>query len=736
MSRTCLPVISLFLLCAAISSPSAAIHADRTPYNLPAVFTDRAPKIDGYIEEDIWSKGALVKNFIQLEPWPGEPGAELTGVRVLYDRENLYVLFICADSKPDQIVATTMAREANLNDDDNVEIFIDCLHDHRTVYYFQANPLGARMDMFISNGGSTRRREWDGVWDVACDITSKGWVAEFRIPFENLRFSDEKVQTWGINFNRELRRLGEETFWAPVPASQGMRGMFNADLYGHIEGLRDISGQRRYQFFPFVTGGITREFDPNADKTLREVGGDLKVSITNNLTADFTVNTDFAQIEADDEKINLSRFSLFHKEKRDFFNEQAGLFDMGEGGSQSPQVKLFYSRRIGLVDNQQVDILGGQRLTGRIGNYTVGVMNIVTNHADLEDGNEPRTLYSVARVRRDLGRRSSVGFMVTNKQAGTDADAYNRGYGVDSRVFIGDHFSFQGTLMGEYSSDQSNDNWAGNASIGYSGDGYSTSVATRHIARDFNPEMGFVRRRDSRMYSTSASYRPRVNWGFIRELGPHSMADYVTDQAGNLLERNYHACFSVISQRGDNMNLSHSWGMERLYEKDTILGGDISLLAGDYDYKNTRGRFSTDTGRTLSFGGEYSWGDFWHGRRKAWEVEGQFNSMGRIVWNLNFERNDLSFPNGQPDVITNLVGSRVNYSFSQNLSGKLFAQYNNTDDRLLFNVLMRWTFRPGSDFYLVYNEVYESFDDTDTILADRAWNIRTRTAAAKVVYKF
>jgi hypothetical protein len=738
--------VALTVLLIVVLLPETTMAGDptkgKTPYDFNAVFTDIAPEIDGYAE-DIWLNAELIKGFTQLEPWPNEPSTELTGVRVLYDKENLYVLFINAASRPEDIVATTMARDGALNDDDNVEIYIDCLHDHRTIYMFATNPLGARKDVFISNAGATRREEWDGIWDVATQRTSQGWVAEFVIPFENLRFSTAEEQTWGINFAREIRSNGEESFWTPLPIAQGMRGMYNASIYAHMRGMRNISSGSRVQYYPFITGGITKEYHPGGTKKLREIGGDMKVNITSQMTADFTVNTDFAQIESDDEQVNLSRFSLFFPEKRDFFNEQAGLFEMGETLLQGrtrvrpPQILLFYSRRIGLVKGQQVDLLGGQRLTGKIGNYSIGVMNILTDEANLKDGMEPRTLYSVFRVRRNIFKRSSIGVMMTNKQAGRDMDDYNRGLGVDSRVYIGDNFNFSGALMRSFSPDHKSRTWAGNGSTMWRDDGYYLRLSTRYLGEDFNPEMGYIRRPNTMVHSVSSQIEPRLNWGLIREMGPRASWSYVSDTHGNLLGREMHFSYGIDSPRGDGIRFGYDMTFEHLPLDDSILDGKIALLAGDYRYNSMDFGIRSDSGRPLSGYISAGKGDFWHGNFKGMDAGVRLNTTGRLIVEADYERNDMSFPGVDGHIVTNLIANRITYSFSPALSTKLYSQYNDADDRLLFNFLLRWEYKPGSDFYLVYNEAYESLDlVNDPLLDNRDWHIRNRTAAAKLVYKF
>jgi hypothetical protein len=707
-------------------------------YVLDAVFTVTPPVIDGIVEEALWMRANLIKGFTQTAPYLGEPSAELTGVRILYDAEAIYFLVICTDRHPESIVANIMTRDGHLNDDDNIEIYIDSMHDHRTTFSFQTNPLGARRDVIISNNGATRREEWDGIWEAAARVTAQGWVAEVAIPFETLRFGSADVQTWGLQIGRVIRRLGEESVWVPLPPAQRQGGSNKAALYGHLNNIGGLAGKRNLQFYPYATAGATRTFGPKQTERVNELGGDIKYGLTSQLTADFTFNTDFAQIESDDEQVNLTRFSLFFREKRDFFNESAGLFELGSSGSsRRPDLKMFYSRRIGLESGKPVDILGGQRISGRIGNYSVGVMNILTDDAKLDDSTHlPGTLFSVVRVRRDILTRSGIGFMFLNKQVGTDSDRYYRGAAGDVQLILGDSFEIAGSLMKSFAPESKDHTWAGSAEAEWLGDGYGASLATLHVGSNFNPEMGFVRRSNIWVHEGRAGADPRLNWGMLRSIGGNVGYTYTSDQYGNLLSRRLRYGLEVTTQREDGLEISRSQSFEHLVDQDDLLDGRVFLDAGDYRFNSWSIEADTDAGRPYSMSVEYTWGDFWHGRQKSWAVENRVNALGRLIIDLRYERDELDFSVVSAKERTNLVSSRITYTFHPDLSTKLFTQFNDSDDRLLFNFLVRWTFSPGSDLYVVYNETYESFADADPLYRDDRWKIKSRTAAAKLVYKF
>nr|MQY60220.1 hypothetical protein [bacterium] len=318
--------------------------------------------VDGYLKETLWKRAHFVNNFIQKEPNEGAPATEPTEIRVLFDDLYLYIGVVCFDSQPEKIVANEMRRDGELQNDDYFEVFIDASHDHRNAFYFAVNPLGARRDALIRDEGSNINWNWDGIWIAKAKRTERGWTAEIAIPFYTLRFKKSKNQTWGINFGRHIARKREEIYWSPILRDYGWFGKYKVSYCGHLQGLENLNKGNRIQLMPYLIGGGIQEEEEDSLSRSGDLGLDLKYRLTSNLTADMTVNTDFAQVEADQEQFNMTRFSLFFPEKRGFFLEGADIFRVGERyrAYEPPSTLLFFSRTIGLSeDGREIPVIGG-----------------------------------------------------------------------------------------------------------------------------------------------------------------------------------------------------------------------------------------------------------------------------------------------------------------------------------------------------------------------------------------
>ena len=377
--------ITVFILTLAVIAVSG-LEAETPNRQVKAYRTYQAIEIDGDLTETVWQEAEPIDQFVQIEPHEGENSSEPMEVRILYDAENIYFGFICFDSDISKLVANEMRRDTrDLHENDNVFLLLDTYNDKRSGFFFRVNPLGAIQDRAITNNGDTLNDDWDAV--VACNakINDTSWTAELSIPFSQLRFKKSDPIVWGINVGRELIRHQEETIWAPVPASYGGLAKYRTANLGTLVGLEGIAPSRTVEFLPYLLPGITRVNDDEAGlQTTREfkIGFDAKYGITSNLTADVTYNTDFAQVEADQEQVNLTQFSLFFPEKRPFFLEGAGLFDFGvprQSFRRPPPMLLFYSRHIGLAEDKAIPIIFGAKVSGKMGPYGVGLLNVLTD---------------------------------------------------------------------------------------------------------------------------------------------------------------------------------------------------------------------------------------------------------------------------------------------------------------------------------------------------------------------
>ena len=391
-----------------------------------ALFIDSPITLDGILDEPVWAQSEPATDFIQREPYEGQPATERTEIRILYDKESLYFGASVYDSEPDKLIINSLRQDFPQSDDDGVSFYLDTFNDDRNLYAFFINPAGAKREMQVVDEGRDQSLPWEDVWEVKTRIAEDGWYAEVRIPFRSLRFSKAKVQTWGINFQRRVRRRNEQAFWSPMPRRFIS---FNISFAGDLKGLEDIEPGRNFKVKPFATSEF-REFAGDDFDIHGDVGLDLKYGLSPGLTLDGTLNTDFSQVEVDEQQITLTRFSLFFPEKRDFFLENSGIFFFGPTAQRDARqdIILFFSRRIGLSpDGQPLPIWGGARLTGRQGKYGLGFFNMQTRETD----SDPANNFTVLRIKRNIMANSDVGGLFINRDSSLPGD-YNRTFGIDA----------------------------------------------------------------------------------------------------------------------------------------------------------------------------------------------------------------------------------------------------------------------------------------------------------------
>ena len=721
-----LSFIFLFPIC--ISSASEPIE-----YRAEAYRTFQSIEIDGDFNETDWQQAKPINRFVQTEPDEGVPITESTEVRILYDEKNIYFGFTCSSSHRDNIVANEMRRDAeNLRENDNVFILLDTYNDKRNGVFFRINPLGAMQDIALTNSGDSQNSSWDAVWDCRSKINDTHWTTEITIPFSQLRFNRSDSMVWGVNFGRTIRQKKEEATWVPVSRQYGSRSKYRTANLGSLVGLAGITPSRRLEVLPYVLPGVNRiEGDEGIDSKF-DIGLDLKYGLTSNLTADLTLNTDFAQVEADQEQVNLTRFSLYFPEKRPFFLEGAGLFDFGiprPSFFNPPPLLLFYSRRIGLEEGYAIPIMGGSKITGKMGPYGIGLLNVLTDefHTDSSVTDEDdivdlsRTNYSVLRVTRDLFSGSSIGAIAINKQ---DTDTYNRAGGLDFAYRPNDSIDVRGLWARTYEEDVSVKNDAM-----YFGSTWRNSLLQFNgtytfIGENFNPEVGFVRRQGSRRFRGQMRFTPWPRKFGIRRIFMGPEVDYILNQDDELETREFSLTNWFQLEQGSWINVEIRRTSEFLNEEFEIRDGVI-IPIDDYDLTTFRTMIDTDEGRKISgrFGANY--GTFFGGTNRGFDIQANFKPSGRLAFETQYQFNRVDLPNEAPFNV-NIFGSRIVYSFTTTLFAKLFAQWNSDDEVISTNFLLNYIYRPGSDFYLVFNQIYDS-DGTKTALEES-------TVVAKMTY--
>lgn len=671
-----------------------------------------AIRLDGLLDEPAWSTASRVDRFLQREPLEGEPASERTEVRIIHDKDCLYIGVFCFDSEPKGIVATEMRRDAELKNNDYFEVVLDTFLSRRNGFYFAVNPLGARRDALIRDDGSNVNWDWDGIWEACVRISDQGWAAELAIPFRTLRFPKLTDQTWGVNFGRHIARKREEIFWTPILRDYGREGNFRISYLGRLKGLSHLQPGGRYQIMPYVIGGGEQPEPNEPFKLAGDLGLDIKARITSNLTADITVNTDFAQVEADQEQFNLTRFSLFLPEKRRFFLEGADIFRMGERFRmhETPAAIMFFSRTIGLSeDGREVPILAGARVTGKTGAYDLGVMNILTDRTaytvDEERVEIERSNTSVFRLKRDFLQKSSFGAMLLSKDS-LDSSSYNRGAGLDFNLAVGRYIKCSGFAGKTFTPGLRDRDWAAYFDFIWESDLLNVDLSYLDIGENFNTEMGFVNRTDIRKMRSNISIRPRPGILGIRKSYFYNKIIYIEDHAGRLESRMVSFGNYNKFQNGAMLMVSYERSFEFLEETFEI-SDDVVIPSGKHAFAQFGGRLESDMSRKYAVSAEGKTGDFYNGRLFHLNGRGYLKFSRRLNLEVVYGRDRFNLPVPGGVFTAHILAGRLVYSFSPDLFAKAYVQWNSEEGLFKSNFLIRWIYKPGANLYFIYNETRE-----------------------------
>ena len=713
---------TLVLLAILWVQPASALQESRQLYKVPAVRVNEAPTLDGVLDDAVWQQASVIDEFVQQEPDEGEPATERTEVFILYDAENLYIGVRAYDSEPNGIISTEMRRDSDrILDEDSFQILLDTFNDSRSGYMFVTSPHGAKLEQQISDEGqsgrgggsfsgmsSTVNRDWDGVWEVAVGAMANGWTAEIAIPMVTVRFPDSPRQSWGINFMRNIRRKNELVFWAPIPPAYGLTRI---SLAGSLTDLEALNRGLDLRVKPFVVGGGKRTLD-EGNTTERDIGLDVKYGITAGLNLDLTLNTDFAQAEIDDEQVNLTRFPLFFPEKREFFLENSGQFNVGSTAAIRPIVDLFFSRRIGLSDTgAPVPILGGARLTGKVGRNNVAIMDVQTDEALGQPGEN----FLVARYSRDILARSRIGAIVINKetnlfdQAPSGLESFNRTFGADMTLSLHPAFTVSGFLGQTSSPGVVDDDRGGYLNATWRDSKWRVYGEISDLQDNFNPEVGFIPRRGIQTKKIHFERNPRPDrWG-IRVLEPMINAVFTEDQSGRLLTRRIHNMLGIRFDDGSRVIVWYNDWFERLDVPFTVVsraiedGGDIMVDAGRYKFGEWRYMYTTNPARPIYGSASYGTAGFFSGTRKDTRVTLGTRLTEQFSAEAMHSRNDVDLPEG--GFVTSVTSFRIDFAMSPTASLRTLTQYNSLTEQWSTAVRFRYTYMPGSDLYIVYDEI-------------------------------
>lgn len=680
-------------------STAAAFAAERP--TAIALRVQQEIKVDGKLSEDAWQEAASIGAFTQREPNSGVPPTEATEVRVLYDADFLYIGIRCFDSRPGSILATQMQRDAELERDDRVEILIDSFSDGRNAYYFATNPTGALVDGRITESQQPRL-EWDAVWDLRTQTDNQGWTAEFQIPFQSIGFN-RHAKTWGFNVSRTLARLREESRWTATSYDAKFSQVALAGSLGEFEGLSQGVG---IDVKPYGLTGLTRDITRTDAVTGELTGGvDVFWRVTSNLISSTTINTDFAETEVDTRQINLTRFPLFFPEKRDFFLEDAGIFEFAKNARDREFIP-FFSRRIGLVKGEEVPILVGSKLTGKVGRFDVGLLGVRTRDSEVA----PAETFAVGRVKANFWDQSYVGAIFTSGEpAGTTSNSLA---GADLKLFTS-NFLGRGKNAGlmvygtkTQTPGLTNRDTAHGFQVSYPNDLLDVTYRWRTIGENYNPALGFVARRGVRLQELRTNFRPRPNFWHIRQMNNqlNYTEYYNTIEHAVESRRIFTAPLNWRFHNGEHLEYNWVPTFERLFEPFEIRPG-IRIPSGDYWFHRHRFEFNSAQNKRWMFDMTYWGGTFYTGTshelrtaliwRKDRHLTAQFELQQFFV-NLN-----------EGDFTTRLAIFRLNYSFSPRLTLSNFVQYDNESGNIGLQSRLRWIWKPGNEMFAVFNHTWQ-----------------------------
>ena len=722
-------------------------------YRVAPVRVENGPQIDGRLDEEVWLRAAVIDEFVQQEPAEGEPATERTVVRLLYDAEALYLGVEAYDSEPDGVIATEMRRDSlRLLDEDNFQVILDTFQDRRSGYMFVTSPLGAKLEQQVAEEGEGGWRgrnsnniniNWDGVWDVVSRRTADGWVAEIAIPMVTLRFPRQEEQAWGVNFMRNIRRKNEQVFWAPISKEYTLT---RVSLAGTMTGIGAVNRGLDLRMTPYMLAGGRQDRAAGAvtgggldGSGFNDYGLDVKYGVASGLNLDLTLNTDFAQVEVDEQQVNLTRFPLFFPEKRDFFLENAGMFNVGAPGSGFGRVAdLFFTRRIGLsAGGQPTPIIGGARLTGKVNRHNVAAMNITTGSFGNAGDN-----FFVGRYSRDILARSKVGGIVIDKQAvgsvlAPDAGGvshYNRTFAADTTLAVHRNLTMTGFVAKTQTPGLTSGDMASYARATWLSPAFHVYTEFADLQENFNPEVGFVPRLGIRTSKFHGEWNPRPGRFNIRMFDPMWNITYTTDQHNRLLTRRIHNMIGTYFEDGSSVMFYFNDHFEQLDIPFPIRNTGVTVPAGTYRFGEWVFSYQSDPSRRLYTRTRYSPQTFFDGTRTDIQATVGLRATSRVSAETIFNRSDVDLPWGH--FVADLASLRLDLTLSPTVTLRSLSQYNSLTGELSNSIRFNWIYSPGSDIYIAYDEM--RLDDLFYLnphVRRSPWgDVRNRQIAIKMTY--
>ena len=711
---TCLALLTTAQVASAQSAPTLVSRTAPDNVTVRAVRVAAPLTLDGRLDEDVYTTVPAISDFLQQEPREGQPATEKTDAWILFDDQNIYVCARNWDSHPEREIANELRRDnGNILGNENFTFVIDTLHDKRNGYMFQTNPLGALRDMTITD--DQQNSAWNGIWYVKTATFEQGWTMEVAIPFKSLRYRGSGPQTWGINLRRLVKWKNEFSYLSLVPAALGTQGVSRMASAATVIGLETPAESKNLELKPYAVSSATTNragAAPFDNRLVANAGVDFKYGLTRSMILDATYRTDFAQVEEDLQQINLTRFSLFFPEKRDFFIEGQGIFDFGgvqAGNSPGDVPLLFFSRQIGLSQGQAVPVVGGLRLTGRTGPYSVGLLNIQTE--DAPAARAVSTNFSAVRLKRNLLRRSNVGVMATLRGpgvAGATSTQKDVSYsvGADATMLFFKSLNLTGYYARTSTPTTRGDTVTGasyRGRVDYTNDRYGAALEHMLIAPGFMPEVGFVRRTDVRRTFGQVRFSPRPRRSaIVRKLTWQASLDYVTDASATALQtREANGLFRVDFQSSDSASVEYSREFERLPDRFTIAPG-VVVPAGGYAYDTTRVSYHLGQQRRVSGRFSAGTGTLYQGSRRDVSYSGRWGIVPRVSVEPSVSLNWVNLPWG--DFTARLVSTRLTVTPTPRMLLSSLVQYNVAARNVSSSVRLRWEYTGGSELFVVYSD--------------------------------
>jgi hypothetical protein len=704
-------------------------------------------KLDGVLDEEVYTREKPFDGLIQVAPDYGRPATERSDLWITYDDRNVYLTCRCYDSAPpEEWIVNELRRDTNgLRNNEHIGILFDTFHDRRSGFAFYTNPLGARADYSVVDEGGSNT-DWNPVWTSKTGRFQGGWTVEMAIPLKSIRYRAGKDQEWGVQIRRSIRHKNEWVYLTPVPRIlAGPQALNRVSAGGTLIGLDLPESGKNLEIKPYA---IARSTTDNVrvpalkDEFKGDIGGDLKYAVTPNLTADVTVNTDFAQVEIDEQQVNLTRFNLFFPEKRDFFLEGRGIFDFARGGSgvtssdQSDTPYLFYTRRIGLNNGRVVPIDVGGRLTGKLGPWAIGLM-------DIQTGEEPTaspkaTNFGVLRIKRDVLQRSAIGLMATNRSVGASGTGTNSAFGVDGTFLLTQALTVSSYWAQTNTTGTTTDNQSYQGIVDYSVDRYGARAEHLSVGANFDPQVGFRRRWDFNRTFGSVRFSPRPKWTTkVRKFTFASSAEYIENQAGAVDARGFAGSFNTEFETSDQLSFSVNQDYEFIRQAFTPSGSPTPIAVGGYTFGTVSAAYSLGAQRRVSGTLTVQAGEYYDGTIRSITfgpgMSGFASSRIAVSQHLaiepTFSITSIDRPSGS--FTTRLARTRVDYGFSPLMFASGLFQYSSADKAFSTNLRFRWEYAPGSELFLVYTDERDTTPDA-IMTATTVRGLKNRAFVVKV----